>query len=94
MDVDWPDLVNLGVARELGKDYDLSNFKEFCEDVYEYIFSFKREMDLMSQKKRYKGFYNIYERFQITIKDLEDRMKAIEERLLKRIEILENQINK
>jgi len=94
MDVDWPDLVNLGVARELGKDYNLKNFKEFCKDVYEYIYSFKREMDLMSEKKRYKGFYNIYERFQITIKDLEERMKATEERLLKRIETLENQINK
>ena len=62
-DVDWPDLAERNLSRELGMEFDKDNFDAFCEDLYKYIENFKREIDLMDKDARQKGIMDIYERF-------------------------------
>ncbi len=66
-DVDWPDLAEKNLSRELGLEYDTDNFEEFCSDVYKYIENFKREIDLMDKEARQKGIMDIYERFRLML---------------------------
>jgi hypothetical protein len=88
-DVDWADLAELKLSRELGIEFDKTNFDDFCTDLYEYILNFKQEIDLMSEKGRKQGITDIYERFRLLLNEnldnlnrkinqLEDRIKELE----------------
>ena len=66
-DVDWPDLAERNLSRELGMDFDKDNFNAFCEDLYKYIENMKREINLMDQDARQKGIMDIYERFRLIL---------------------------
>jgi len=95
-DVDWSDLAERNLSRELGLEYDTDNFDEFCSNLYKYIENFKREINLMEKEERKLGIIDIYERFRLMldeklseivrkIEDLADNMRNLSER----IEILE-----
>ncbi|MFX1391808.1 MAG: hypothetical protein ACFE9Z_17220, partial [Promethearchaeota archaeon] len=86
-DVDWSDLAERNLSRELGLEYDTENFDTFCEDVYKYIENFKREIDLMGEKEREKGITDIYERFRLM---LDERLDSI----LRKIDDLGERINR
>lgn len=86
-DVNWPDLAEKNLSRELGLEFDKDNISDFCEDLYKYIVNFKREIDLMGKKEREKGITDIYERFRLM---LEDRLDS----LLKKIDGLGERINR
>ncbi|MFX1294395.1 MAG: leucine-rich repeat domain-containing protein [Promethearchaeota archaeon] len=66
-DVNWPDLAERNLARELGLEFEKDNFDTFCKDLYKYIKNFKREIDLMDKDARQKGIMNIYERFRLIL---------------------------
>jgi len=89
-DVDWGDLAELKLSRELGIEFDKNRFDDFCTDLYKYVLNFKREIDLMSEKGRKQGITDIYERFRLLLNEnldnlkrkinqLEDRIKKLEE---------------
>ena len=66
-DVDWPDLAEKNLSRELGLEYDIENFSAFCEDLNKYIENFKREINLMEKEERRIGIIDIYERFRLML---------------------------
>ncbi|MFX1338825.1 MAG: TIR domain-containing protein [Promethearchaeota archaeon] len=95
-DVDWSDLAERNLSRELGLEYDTDNFDEFCSNLYKYVENFKREINLMEKEERRLGIIDIYERFRLIldekfseivrkIEDLADNIRN----LSKRIEVLE-----
>ena len=73
-DVDWPDLAEKKLSRELGIEYDVDSFDTFCADLYKYIYNVKRELDLMGKEERRKGMIDIYERFRLM---LDERLAEI-----------------
>lgn len=97
-DVGWEDLMTINISRELGFEFPPeSEFEQFCASIYKYIYDFKRNIDLMHKKTRYLGITNVYERFQIMLKNTqqksEQRVQALEQQvedLLKRLEKLES----
>ncbi|MFX1259635.1 MAG: hypothetical protein ACFFAN_17410 [Promethearchaeota archaeon] len=96
-DVDWSDLAERNLSRELGLEFDKDNLNAFCEDLYKYIVNFKREIDLMDKNARQKGIMDIYERFRLILNEkLGDLLRKIDglaenmNSLAKRIENLEN----
>jgi len=84
-DVDWPDLAERNLSRELGLEYDTENFDAFCEDLYKYIENFKREINLMQKEERRLGIIDIYERFRLmldeTLSDVKRKLDALGERI-------------
>ena len=82
-DVDWPDLAERNLSRELGMEFDKDNFDAFCEDLYKYIENMKREINLMDKDERQKGIMDIYERFRLM---LDEKLDGI----LRRLSKLEN----
>jgi len=66
-DIDWPDLAEKNLSRELGLEYNTENFDAFCADVYKYIENFKREINLMEKEERRLGILDIYERFRLML---------------------------
>ena len=86
-DIDWTDLAEKNLSRELGLEYDKDNFEEFCNDLYKYIYNFKREIDLMGEKERQKGIINIYERFRLILdeklSDINRKLTELDERIKK-----------
>ena len=86
-DINWPDLAEINLSRELGLEYDKENFSEFFKDLYKYILNFKQEIDLMDKESRQKGITDIYERFRLmldeTISDVKRKMDNIAERISK-----------
>lgn len=92
-DVDWPDLAEKNLSRELGIEYDVENFDTFCADIYKYIYNFKRELDLMGKEERQTGMIDIYERFRLM---LDERLAEISRKmddLAGRVSNLEKKIN-
>jgi hypothetical protein len=77
-DVDWPDLAEKNLSRELGIEYDVDNFDTFCVDIYKYIYNFKRELNLMGKEERHTGMIDIYERFRLI---LDERLADITSKL-------------
>ncbi len=78
-DIDWPDLAEINLSRELGLEYDVDNFDAFCEDVYKYIENFKREINLMEKEERRLGIIDIYERFRLMLDEkLSDIIRKID----------------
>ena len=91
LDVNWEDLAEKNLSRELGIEFDKDNFDLFCSNLYKYIENFKREIDLMDKTGRKEGIMNIYERFRLmldeslsdlkrNINELEERIKNLEKR--------------
>ncbi|MFX1569652.1 MAG: leucine-rich repeat domain-containing protein [Promethearchaeota archaeon] len=84
-DIDWSDLAEINLSRELGLEYDIDNFNQFCSDVYKYIENFKREINLMEKEERRLGIIDIYERFRLmldeSLSDIKRKMDALEERI-------------
>ncbi|MFX1365329.1 MAG: leucine-rich repeat domain-containing protein [Promethearchaeota archaeon] len=66
-DIGWPDLAEINLSRELGLEYNIDNFDQFCSDVYKYIENFKREINLMEKEERRLGIIDIYERFRLML---------------------------
>jgi Leucine-rich repeat (LRR) protein len=89
-DVEWNDLAELKLSRELGIEFDKTNFESFCADLYKYIFNFKREIDLMSEKGRKQGITDIYERFRLILNENIDQLKRKIDQLEQRVKKLEN----
>ncbi|MFX1273952.1 MAG: hypothetical protein ACFFAT_02810, partial [Promethearchaeota archaeon] len=78
-DVDWPDLMEKNLSRELGVEFDKNNFTAFCGNLYKYIENFKREINLMEKDKRQSGMVDIYERFRLLMEEkLNDVQRKIE----------------
>ncbi|TFF98554.1 MAG: hypothetical protein EU547_01145 [Promethearchaeota archaeon] len=44
--IDWDDLKEINLSREIGKEFNDENIHSFCEDLYDYIKKFKREINL------------------------------------------------
>ncbi len=82
-DVNWQDLAEIKLSRELGLEYDKKDFNSFLENLYTYIENFKQEIDLMDKDNRAKSIMDIYERFRLM---LDERLSEI----IRRIEKLEN----
>ncbi|MCJ7647435.1 MAG: hypothetical protein MUP85_02365, partial [Candidatus Lokiarchaeota archaeon] len=86
-DIDWTGLAEKNLSRELGLEYDKDNFEEFCNDLYKYIYNFKREIDLMGEQERQKGIINIYERFRLILdeklSDINRKLTELDERIKK-----------
>ena len=91
LDVNWEDLAEKNLSRELGIEFDKDNFDLFCSNLYKYIENFKREIDLMDKTGRREGIMNIYEKFRLildenlsdikrSISGLEERIKNLEKR--------------
>ena len=91
-DVDWPNLAERNLSRELGLEFDKDNFDAFCEDLYKYIENFKREINLMEKEERHLGIIDIYERFRLMmdeklseiyrkIDDLAEKVNNLEKRI-------------
>ncbi|MFX1503494.1 MAG: leucine-rich repeat domain-containing protein [Promethearchaeota archaeon] len=89
-DVNWSDLAERNLSRELGLEYDTENIDVFCEDIYKYIENFKREIDLMGKKEREKSITDIYERFRLMLDERLDSIIRKIENLGERISRLEN----
>ena len=66
-DVDWPDLAEKNLSRELGLEFDIDNFETFCENLYKYVENFKKEINLMEKEERRLGIIDIYERFRLML---------------------------
>ncbi len=49
--VDWGDLAEVGLSRELGLEFNVDDFDKFCEDLYQYIYEFKRNIDLIDKEQ-------------------------------------------
>ncbi len=88
-DINWPDLAEINLSRELGLEYDKENFNEFFEKLYKYILNFKQEIDLMDKGSRQKGIIDIYERFRLMLDETINDMKRKMDDLAKRIAKLE-----
>ena len=88
-DVNWPDLAEINLSRELGLEFDKENFNAFCGDLYKYIENFKREINLMEKEERRLGIIDIYERFRLMLDEkLEEVVRKING-LAEKIENLE-----
>jgi len=88
-DIDWGDLAELKLSRELGIEFEKNRFDDFCTDLYKYILNFKREIDLMSEKGRKQGITDIYERFRLLLNENLDNLKRKINQLEERIKKLE-----
>ncbi len=92
-EVDWEDLSNVGLKRELGKDYD-NNFDIFGDSLYDYIKNFKHNINLFEKEKakidkiKFK-IKNEYERI-INSTDVESYLKENYNNILEKIEDDEN----
>jgi Leucine-rich repeat (LRR) protein len=96
-DVDWPDLAEINLSRELGLEFDKENFDAFCEDLYKYIENFKQEINLMDKDSRQKGIIDIYERFRLMLDEkLDGLVRKIDENAnkLKKIDEMANKLKK
>ncbi|MBY9003226.1 MAG: TIR domain-containing protein [Candidatus Lokiarchaeota archaeon] len=86
-DVDWSNLAEKNLSRELGLEFDKDNFDAFCEDLYKYIENFKREINLMEKKERRQGIIDIYERFRLILdevmSDINRKLDSLGQRLAK-----------
>lgn len=95
-DVDWPDLAERNLSRELGLEYDTENFEDFCKNLYKYVENFKREINLMEKSELRQGIIDIYERYRLMLdENLSEVFKRMDilakkiEKITERIEILE-----
>ena len=85
LDVNWEDLAEKNLSRELGIEFDKENFDLFCSSLYKYIENFKREIDLMDKTGRKEGIMNVYERFRLmldeSLTDIKRNISGLEERI-------------
>ena len=88
-DVDWSNLAEINLSRELGLQFDKENFNDFCSNLYKYILNFKREIDLMSGETRRKGITDIYERFRLMLDETIGEISRKIDKLAERIANLE-----
>ena len=89
-DIDWSDLAEINLSRELGIEFDKDNFDTFCEDLYKYIENFKREINLMDKSERREGIIDIYERFRLMLDEVISEIRRKIDSLGERISKLEN----
>ncbi|KKL51844.1 hypothetical protein LCGC14_2291420, partial [marine sediment metagenome] len=92
-EINWPDLAEINLSRELGLEFDKENFDEFCSNLYEYILNFKREIDLMDKEARQKGITDIYERFRLILEEKISGIKRKIDDIAERIAKLEEKAN-
>ena len=92
-DIDWPDLAEINLSRELGLEFDKENFNEFCSNLYKYILNVKQEINLMDKEARHKGITDIYERFRLMLEETISDVKRKVDLLAERISKLEEKIN-
>ncbi len=93
-DVNWEDLANIGLSRDLGFEYNETDLSSFCQDLFNYIVKFKAEVNLFESENARIGthLFNIKN----TIENL-GRSKQLQELVknnMKEIEILFTQLNK
>jgi hypothetical protein len=89
-DIDWPDLAEKNLSRELGLEYDTDNFDDFCSNVYKYVENFKREINLMEKEERRLGIIDIYERFRLM---LDERLDGLDRKIDERLDGLDRKID-
>ncbi|MBN1799873.1 MAG: leucine-rich repeat domain-containing protein [Candidatus Lokiarchaeota archaeon] len=81
-DVEWFDLAEKNLSRELGLEFDGKNFEDFSENLYKYIENVKREINLLEKEERRSGVVDVYERFRLIMDDkLREFDKKIERKL-------------
>lgn len=51
LDINWQELAEIGLSRELGFEFIDRKFDKLCKDLYKYICTFKRERDLLSKEQ-------------------------------------------
>ena len=93
-DIDWPDLAEINLSRELGLEFDKENFNEFFKNLYQYILNFKKEIDLMDKETRQKGITDIYERFRLMLDESISDMKRKIDNFAKNLDELSERIEK
>ncbi|MFX0095165.1 MAG: TIR domain-containing protein, partial [Candidatus Hodarchaeota archaeon] len=93
VEVDWIDLIELRMARELGKEFKVEHFDTLCQDLYQYIYELKRNINLMERDRRVTDLSTIYEQFQITYKNLERKFEHKIRSLEERVKLLEKRFN-
>ncbi len=95
-DVEWSDLTEKNLSRELGLEFDKGDFNTFCNNLYKYILNFKQEIDLMDREARQQGVMDIYERFRLMLEDklgaIQKEMKDLVDKNTKTISALEERI--
>lgn len=90
-EIEWLDLANIGLSRELGIEIDFAdteNFEHVCKNIYDYIKQMKRQIDVFDKEKGkidkltigLKMLERNYEKMTKEIEDLEGRIKRIEEK--------------
>jgi len=89
-DVDWPDLAERNLSRELGLEYDTENFDDFCSNVYKYIENIKREINLLEKEELRLGIIDIYERFRLMLDEKLSEMFRKMDDLAKKIENIDD----
>jgi hypothetical protein len=86
-DIDWKALEEKNLSRELGLEYNKADIYSFSTELYNYILSYKREIDLMSKETRKQGLTDIYERFRLIMDEklsgVYNKIEKLEERLKK-----------
>lgn len=50
-EISWEDLQNLKIDREYGIEFDVRNFEIFCNDLYDHIKKYKREINLFEKEE-------------------------------------------
>ncbi|MFX1395804.1 MAG: TIR domain-containing protein [Promethearchaeota archaeon] len=97
MDVDWPDLAEKNLSRELGLEFDGDNFEEFCDNLYKYIENIKNEVNLMEKEERKKDIVDVYERFRLIMdekfSEIKRKIDILTSDYTKKISELEEKIN-
>lgn len=92
-DVDWTNLAEKNLSRELGLEFDRDNFEVFCENLYKYIENFKREIDLLEKEAREKGITDIYERFRLILDEVVSDLKRNISNITDKMDSLAERIN-
>jgi hypothetical protein len=85
-DVTWGNLMDLKIARELGKEYDPTNFTAFLEDMKHYIYNYKRNVNIMEKAGRSFGITRSFPRFLSQFQELEVNLE-------KQLKGLSNQVD-
>ncbi len=49
--VKWRDLKSIGLSRDLGYEFEKTDFQSFCENLHNYIMKLKREINLFDPEK-------------------------------------------
>ena len=85
-DIDWPDLAELNLARELGQEFRKDDEKTFFKELYSYVTEFKHNNDLFLRVRSQYDVGNIEDQFLRGNKKLEQKIGMLT-RMVQSLEI-------